>query len=237
MSTSSKLFLLFTTVAVVLFGITYALYAVDRPGLVQEMEPVTSPPVNVMTPADEYENDELDQAEGRNDAEAIASATNAPGTGSRTSSESVRAERSRALPATSVVRHGTRVWARLLSSLSSSTSFLGQSVLAETTEDIWSGDRLVLPAGTYVNGYVTAVKPFDLLSPARLDMEFHTIGGRDARLDLIVPATEFEAKQAYDFVMRNPGSLSGDIYLSEGIPVLLRFEGTYRMSGESKSDR
>jgi len=53
----------------------------------------------------------------------------------------------------------TRVHAVLLSALSAKRSGQGDSFLARTIDPIWSGDRIVLPAGAVLAGHVTSRKP------------------------------------------------------------------------------
>ena len=65
---------------------------------------------------------------------------------------------------------------QLRSSISSRTAYVGQAVYCQTIYPITSGDRIVIPVGTYVKGEVTQVKrPGRVKGKAQLGLRFDSM--------------------------------------------------------------
>lgn len=81
-----------------------------------------------------------------------------------------------AAPATVTVEAGTRVPLVLKNAISTKTARPGDPVFLETSFPITSNDEMVIPAGTYVQGVITAVKrPGRIKGRAELLMHFTTM--------------------------------------------------------------
>lgn len=246
MSTQAKVFMALAICAAFVLGGTAALFAVERTDLVPSplaTEPATAPAQQAApaigpsaVPAAAPEETSSVEATKKTEApEALAEGSRKQGmevapasrisrTPARTTTTYAASERLGPL-----VRAGTLLDARLMTPISSRTSYVGQSVWAETLDDFYVNGRLAIPAHTLIHGEVVAAKAFDFITPARLEIEFTRIGTKATSISLLSPAMDRWAQQAYDLAVATPATRTGELALDAGYLMLLRFNSTTRM--------
>ena len=86
------------------------------------------------------------------------------------------ASRQGSISAMQVVAAGTVIPLELKSTVNSRTAYEGQAVYCETIFPVGAGDRLLIPAGSYVRGEVTRVaRPGKVSGKAQLGLHFQSI--------------------------------------------------------------
>lgn len=110
---------------------------------------------------------------------------------------------------------GTTFSAKILTHISSRDAKVGDRVEAVTTEPIRTADQVIIPEGTLVTGYVSAVRPAaETRSAADLDVVFTNIGGHPTRIALVSPdlaARAAAANRAVDVALVAGGALAGGV--------------------------
>ncbi len=243
MSTQTKFFIVLAIGAAFVLGGTAALFAVERPGFVPESspeEPAMFEPQAAIGPIPASIDTEAQSLDKKAEAPIMAGTAKqdatqvkvqpAPAPARTRIVTAARPVNRTAIRASApLVRAGTLLDARLMTSISSTSSYVGQPVWAETMEDFYADGRLVVPAHTWIEGRITSVKSFDFVSPARLEVEFFRIGDKASRLSLLSPSMDRWAKQAYDLAVALPATRTGELALDAGYLVLLKVDATTRM--------